>query len=119
MCRTKDMNLLMQQEYLNQFENEFKLSTETIEYYCTIGFYLFLAFQRHKVCNFWIYGLKVMNFASFSNLKQFKNKFQFGAGLGLTRGTTLLVRTGSVGSGSVAVRFKRKRAIQRRPYPSG
>jgi hypothetical protein len=35
---------------LNQFENEFKLITETMEYYCTIGFYTLLAFQRHKVC---------------------------------------------------------------------
>jgi hypothetical protein len=42
-----------------------------------------------------------MNFASFSNLKQFKNRFDFRAGQGLTRGTTL---TGSVGLGSMAVR---------------
>jgi hypothetical protein len=44
MCKTKDMNLLVQQEYLNQFENEFKLNTETIEYYCTIRIYTLLAF---------------------------------------------------------------------------
>jgi hypothetical protein len=75
-----------------------------MKYYCTIGFYTLLAFQRHKVCNFWIYGFKDMNFASFSNLKQFKNRFEFGAGLGLTRGTTLLVCTDSVGSGSVAIK---------------
>jgi hypothetical protein len=37
---------------LNQFENEFKLYTETMEYYCTIGCYSFLAFQRHIICNF-------------------------------------------------------------------
>jgi hypothetical protein len=62
MHRTKDMNLLMWQMSLNQFENEFKLTTETMEYYCIIGFYSSLAFQRHKVCKFWIYGLKDMNF---------------------------------------------------------
>jgi hypothetical protein len=44
MCRTKDMNLLVQQMDLNQFENKFKLITETMEYYCTIVFYSFLAF---------------------------------------------------------------------------
>jgi hypothetical protein len=49
---------------LNQFENEFKLINETKGYYCTIGFYTLLAFQRHTICNFWIYGLKDMNFAS-------------------------------------------------------
>jgi hypothetical protein len=29
---------------LNQFEIQFKFTTETIEYYCTIGLYSFLAF---------------------------------------------------------------------------
>jgi hypothetical protein len=29
MCRTKGMNLLMWQMSLNQFENEFKMTTET------------------------------------------------------------------------------------------
>jgi hypothetical protein len=43
----------------------FKLTTETIKYYCTIGFYSLLAFQRHKVCEFWMHGWKEMNFASF------------------------------------------------------
>jgi hypothetical protein len=50
---------------LNQFENEFKLTTETMGYYCTIGFYALLAFQRHEVCKFWTYGLKDMNFQRF------------------------------------------------------
>jgi hypothetical protein len=53
---------------LNQFENEFELSTETVEYYCTIGFYLFLAFQRHKICKIWIHGLKDMNLQRFRHL---------------------------------------------------
>jgi hypothetical protein len=53
---------------LNKFEHEFKLNTETMEYYCTFGFYTLLAFQTHKVCKFWMYGLKGMNFARF---KQF------------------------------------------------
>jgi hypothetical protein len=60
-----------------------------------------------------------MNFASFSNLKQFKNIFEFGAGLGLTRGTILLVRTGLGGSGSVAIGFKLDRVIQIALYPFG
>jgi hypothetical protein len=37
---------------LNQFENEFKLITETVGYYCIIGFFTLLAFQRYKVCKF-------------------------------------------------------------------
>jgi hypothetical protein len=49
---------------LNQFEIQFKLNIETMEYYCAIGFYTSLAFQRHKVCEFWMDGLKDMNFAS-------------------------------------------------------
>jgi hypothetical protein len=53
---------------LNQFENEFKLNTETMEYYCTIGLYSLLAFQRHEVRKFWVYGLKDMNFARFKQL---------------------------------------------------
>jgi hypothetical protein len=83
---------------------DFKLNTETMNYYCTNGFYTTLAFQRHKVCNFWIYGLKDMNFASFSNLKQSKNRFEFGAGPGLTHGGTGLVHTGSGGLRSWAAR---------------
>jgi hypothetical protein len=49
---------------LNQFKNGFNLITETIGFYCTNGFYAFLAFQGHKVCNFWIYGLQDMIFVS-------------------------------------------------------
>jgi hypothetical protein len=58
----------MQQEYLNQFENEFKLITETMEYYYTIGFDTSLAFQRHKVYKIWIYSLKDMDFQRFRHL---------------------------------------------------
>jgi hypothetical protein len=47
---------------LIQFENGFKLNIETIKYYCTIGFYSFLAFQRHKVSKIWMHGLKDMIF---------------------------------------------------------
>jgi hypothetical protein len=54
---------------LIQFENGFKLNIGTMKYYCTIGFYTLLAFQRHKVCYCWIHGLKDMNLASFSNLQ--------------------------------------------------
>jgi hypothetical protein len=68
---------------LIQFENEFNLNFETMGFYCIIRFYTLLAFQRHKVCKFWIYGSKDMNFASFGNLKQFENRFENGAGLGL------------------------------------
>jgi hypothetical protein len=57
-----------------------------------------------------------MNFESFSNLKQFKNRFEFGASLGLTCDTTLMFCTGLVVSGSMAVRFKLDRAIQISPY---
>jgi hypothetical protein len=56
----------MKQMSLNQFENEFKLITETMKYYCTTGFYTLLAFQWYKVCNFWTHGLKVMIFHRFS-----------------------------------------------------
>jgi hypothetical protein len=45
---------------LSQFEIQFKLNTETMEYYCTIKFYSFLAFQRHEVCKIRMYGLKDM-----------------------------------------------------------
>jgi hypothetical protein len=62
MCRTKVINLLVQQFDLNQFENEFKLYTETMRFDCTIGFYTLLAFQRHNICDFWIFSLKDMNF---------------------------------------------------------
>jgi hypothetical protein len=51
---------------LNQFENEFKLITETMEYYCTIGFYSFLAFQRHLICKILSYVTISMNFLSLS-----------------------------------------------------
>jgi hypothetical protein len=54
---------------LIQFENGFNLNTETMGFYYTNRFYTLLAFQRHKVCRFWMYGWKDMNFASFSNLK--------------------------------------------------
>jgi hypothetical protein len=59
------MNLLMWQMSLNQFDNEFKLTTETMEYYCTFGFYTSLDFQGHKVCKFWMHGLKDMIFQRF------------------------------------------------------
>jgi hypothetical protein len=45
MIRTKDMNLLVKQMSLIQFENDFKLSTETMRYYGTTGFYTLQAFQ--------------------------------------------------------------------------
>jgi hypothetical protein len=47
---------------LNLFEFQFKLTTETMGYYCTIRIYTLFAFQRHLICYFWIYGLKDMNF---------------------------------------------------------
>jgi hypothetical protein len=53
---------------LNQFENEFKLNTGTIGFYCTIGFYTLLDFHRHIISIFWINGLKDIKFQSF---KQF------------------------------------------------
>jgi hypothetical protein len=37
---TKDMNLIVKQIGLIQFENEFNLNTETIKFYCTNGFYI-------------------------------------------------------------------------------
>jgi hypothetical protein len=49
---------------LIQFGNGFKLNIETMGFYCTSILYTLLAFQRHKVCKFWMYGLKDMNFAS-------------------------------------------------------
>jgi hypothetical protein len=66
-----------------------------------------------------MYGLKDMNFASFSNLNKLKNRFDFGVGQGLTRGMTLLVCTGSGGLGSVAVRSYVIWAAQIAPYPFG
>jgi hypothetical protein len=106
---------------LIQFVNGFKLNTETMKYYCAIGFYTLLAFQRHKVCNFWIYGLKDINFTSFSNLKQYKNRFEFRASLGADTWHDLWirVRTSLVGSGSETVGFKLDRAIQISPYRFG
>jgi hypothetical protein len=46
-----------------------------MEYYCTIRYYTLLAFQRHKVCNFWIYGLKDMIFASLQIFEIYLNLF--------------------------------------------
>jgi hypothetical protein len=63
---------------LNQFENEFKLITETIGYYCTFGFYFSLAFQRHIICNFWIYALKDINFTSFQIFEFYLNQTKLG-----------------------------------------
>jgi hypothetical protein len=56
---------------LNQFENEFKLNTETMEFYCTSRFYTLLAFQRHKVCNFldqWFERYEFSMFGTFSEI---------------------------------------------------
>jgi hypothetical protein len=39
MHRTKDMNLLVWQKDLIQFENEFNFNTEAMKVYCTNGFY--------------------------------------------------------------------------------
>jgi hypothetical protein len=47
-----------------------------------------------------------MIFASFSNLKQIKTKFEMGLVLGSTRGSTWLARTASGGSALGAVRSK-------------
>jgi hypothetical protein len=77
---------MVKQIDLNQFKNEFKLITETIGFYCTNGFYTLLAFQRHKVCHFWIYGLKDMIFASLQQFKQFKSNFKSGLARSSTRG---------------------------------
>jgi hypothetical protein len=61
---------------LNQFEIQFKLTTKTVEYYCTIGFYTLLAFQRHIICYFWIYGFKDIIFQSFSKFEMILNNFE-------------------------------------------
>jgi hypothetical protein len=55
----------VQQKDLNQFEIQFKLNTETMEYYYTNGFYTLLAFQRHEVCKLWMDALKDMIFQRF------------------------------------------------------
>jgi hypothetical protein len=49
---------------LNQFENRFNLNSEAWGFECTKRFYTLLAFQRHDICYFWIYGLKDMVFSS-------------------------------------------------------
>jgi hypothetical protein len=90
---------------MNQFKNGFKLTTKTIGFYCTNGFYTFLAFQRHKVCNFCIYGLKDMIFASLQEFKQFKYNLNSGLARSLTRGCFLLGSTDSGGLGFVAIGF--------------
>jgi hypothetical protein len=59
---------------LKQFENELNLTTETMKYYCTIGFYTLLAFQRHKVFKIWMHGLKDMNFESFQIFEFYLNQ---------------------------------------------
>jgi hypothetical protein len=38
--RTKDMNLIVKQIGLIQFENDFNLNTETMKYYYTTGFHM-------------------------------------------------------------------------------
>jgi hypothetical protein len=59
-------------------------STSSIHrYFGSIGFYTFLGFQRHIICNFWIYRTKDMIFASFRNfLFYFLNRFLFNRGTG-------------------------------------
>jgi hypothetical protein len=39
------MNLLVKQKGLIQFENIFKLNTETMKFYGTTGFYMLIGFQ--------------------------------------------------------------------------
>jgi hypothetical protein len=58
----------MKQMSLNQFENKFKLITETLRFYCIIRFYTLLAFQGHKVCNFWTYESKDMIYTRFKQI---------------------------------------------------
>jgi hypothetical protein len=84
---------------LNLFTNGFKMIIETIGFYCTNGFYTLLAFQRHKVCNFWIYGLQDMKFANLQQFKQFKSNFNLGLARSLTCDDFLLGGTNSCGSG--------------------
>jgi hypothetical protein len=55
---------MVQQIGFNQFKNGFNLITETIGFYYANGFFAFLAFQGHKVCNFWICGFQDMIFVS-------------------------------------------------------
>jgi hypothetical protein len=50
---------------LTQFNYEFKLSTETMMFYCTNGFYMLQGFQRHIICKISSYRMKDMNFWSF------------------------------------------------------
>jgi hypothetical protein len=56
------MNLIVKQISLIQFENEFKSNTETMNFYCTNGLYILLAFQWYIICNFWTYKSKDMIF---------------------------------------------------------
>jgi hypothetical protein len=42
-----------------------------MKYYCIIGFYLFLAFQRHLICKILSYETISMNFRSLSYFLKF------------------------------------------------
>jgi hypothetical protein len=54
------------------------VNTEARGFECTNRFYTIIAFQRHKVCNFWIYGLKDMNFARFQVFEFYLNLIELG-----------------------------------------
>jgi hypothetical protein len=76
-----------------------KFITKTIGFYYTNGFYTLLAFRRHIVCDFWIYGLQDMIFASLQQFKQFKSNLNLGLARSSTRGGFLLDGIDSAGSG--------------------
>jgi hypothetical protein len=50
---------------LIQFENDFKLNTETMKFLCTNGFYMFHGFQWNIICYFWTQESKDMNIQRF------------------------------------------------------
>jgi hypothetical protein len=60
--RTKDMNLIVWQKGLIQFEIDFNLNSESMKYYCTTGFYMSQGFQWYIICYFSSYRSKDMNY---------------------------------------------------------
>jgi hypothetical protein len=88
------------------FEFECFQLAQFTDIFGSIGFYTFVGFQSHIICNFWTYGLKDMKFISLQIFEIDLNLFRLWFDQGSTRGDFRLHGTVSAGSGFMAVGFK-------------
>jgi hypothetical protein len=67
------------QKYSNSHIWIWMFSTSLIHrYFGSIGFYTFVGFQRHIICNFWTYRRFSMHFTSFSTIEIYLNQLKTG-----------------------------------------